>query len=242
MLKSYVKSPLNYVGGKFKLLKHISEYLPSEINTLYDIFGGGYNVGVNFEAKHHVYNDMDTHVVNILKKWYETPLDELLNQIHTLISQYDLSKTNKEGFDAIREYYNNSAEKDPIVLYTIICHAFNYQIRFNSKGGYNMPFGKDRSYFSTELEKKFINYVTELQKQDTTFKNDSFINITSPEKGDFIYADPPYLNSTAAYNEKDGWTATDEKLLLDYLDQMDEKGVKFMLSNNLKYNNTLLEV
>lgn len=41
-MKAFVKSPLNYVGGKFKLLPSISEHLPStDINTVYDIFGGG---------------------------------------------------------------------------------------------------------------------------------------------------------------------------------------------------------
>lgn len=241
-MKSFVKSPLNYVGGKFKLLPSICEHLPNtNINTVYDIFGGGYNVGINIDASKHVYNDADGHVVGIIKKWHDTPLEELLSAIDSLVGKYQLSKTNQEGYLRIRDDYNKSPDKDAVMLYTIICHAFNYQIRFNSKGEYNMPFGKERSCFNDALRKKFVEYVNKLQSQDTVFLNGSYSGIQQPTVGDFIYADPPYLNSVAAYNEKGGWTEKDEKELLGYLDGMDERGVKFMLSNNLKYNNSLLE-
>lgn len=196
---------------------------------------------MNIGSQKHVYNDADSHVVAIIKKWYDTPLEELLSTIDDFINKYQLSKTNQEGFLQIRNDYNKSVEKDAVMLYTIICHAFNYQIRFNSKGEYNMPFGKDRSCFSDALRKKFIEYVNRLQSQDTVFLNGSYLDIQEPNNGDFLYVDPPYLNSVAAYNENGGWTEKDEKELLVYLDSMNERGVKFMLSNNLKYNNSLLE-
>ena len=47
---SYVKSPLNYVGGKYKLLKELIPLFPKEINTFVDLFGGGFNVGINATA------------------------------------------------------------------------------------------------------------------------------------------------------------------------------------------------
>ena len=53
--------------------------------------------------------------------------------------------------------------------------------------------------------------------------------------------DPPYYNSNATYNENNGWTEQDEKDLLNLLDQLNDKNIKFALSNNFKYNNPFLK-
>ena len=55
---NFVKSPLNYTGGKFKLLPKIIPLFPSKIDTFYDLFGGGFNVGINVVANKIVYNDI----------------------------------------------------------------------------------------------------------------------------------------------------------------------------------------
>lgn len=52
----------------------------------------------------------------------------------------------------------------------------------------------------------------------------------------FIYADPPYLITTAAYNENGGWSEKDEKDLYDYLDKANENNIKFALSNVIIHN------
>ena len=49
-----------------------------------------------------------------------------------------------------------------------------------------------------------------------------------------MYCDPPYLVTCASYNEQDGWNETKEKELLDLLDKINNKGVKFALSNVLE--------
>lgn len=45
-----IQSPLNYTGGKFKLLPQILPYFPEDINIFVDLFCGGCNVGVNIDA------------------------------------------------------------------------------------------------------------------------------------------------------------------------------------------------
>ena len=49
-----------------------------------------------------------------------------------------------------------------------------------------------------------------------------------------FYVDPPYLITCATYNEQSGWTENDEKDLLNYLEQLDKRGVRFALSNVLE--------
>lgn len=67
MLHNYIKSPLNYTGGKYKLLPQILPLFPKEINTFYDLFGGGFNVGINANAHKVIYNDINSYVVNLLQ-------------------------------------------------------------------------------------------------------------------------------------------------------------------------------
>lgn len=242
MKEKYIKSPLNYVGGKYKLLKEILPLFPDKINTFIDLFGGGFNVGINVKAEHIVYNDLENHVVELLKYLKDNDIDKLLSEIDSLIEKYKLSKENAEGFNQLREYYNEE-NNSPIVFYTMICHAFNYQIRFNQNGKYNMPFGKARSSFNPSLRQKFIEFVEELHSKDITFLSKPFevFDIEDLDSNDFVYCDPPYFNSVAAYNEQGGWTEEHEKMLLILLDSLNDKGVKFALSNNLKYDNLLLD-
>ena len=242
MKKKYIKSPLNYVGGKYKLLKEILPLFPNKINTFVDLFGGGFNVGINVNAEHVIYNDLEKHVVELMNYLSETDIEKLLEEIDTLIHEYDLSKDNVNGFNQLRDYYNKE-NNSPIVFYTMICYAFNYQIRFNKEGKYNMPFGKDRSSFNPTLRQKFVNFVEALHNKDCCFMNVSFneFNFEDFDSNDFVYCDPPYFNSVAAYNEQGGWTEEHEKNLLELLDRLNDKGVKFGLSNNLKYENKLLD-
>ncbi len=230
------------MGGKYKLLKEILPLFPEDIHTFVDLFGGGFNVGVNVNSKCTIYNDLESHVVDLMRYLFITDTGQLLTEIDSLIKRYDLSKENAEGFNRLRDYYNEE-NNSPIVFYTMICYAFNYQIRFNQNGKYNMPFGKERSSFNPILRQKFIDFVEVLHRRNCTFCNCTFdefdFSVLSSE--DFVYCDPPYFNSVATYNEREGWTENHERELLAVLNKLNEKGVRFALSNNLKYDNLVLD-
>lgn len=236
--QKYIKSPLNYVGGKYKLLPQILPLFPKNIDTFIDLFGGGFNVGINVSAKEVVYNDLNLPVVEILEYIHRSKTDYILSEIDKIIEQYDLSKINRGGYLKLRGYYNKSVFKSPIILYTLICYAFNNQIRFNSKGEFNMPFGKDRSSFNPTLRERFVEFSETISNKDCKFTNADFREFIGVAFGenDFLYCDPPYFNSTATYNENGGWTNTDEEDLRDILAT---SNVKWALSNNLKTNLTL---
>ena len=240
MKQNLIKSPLNYVGGKYKLLNEILPLFP-EVNTFTDLFGGGMNVSINAKCNKVVYNDIETHVVDLLQHLHTTDVNEAVTAIDTLIEKYDLSKTNAEGYNSLRDFYNQDPS-DPMVFYTLVCYAFNNQIRFNKNGLYNMPFGANRSSFNNKLRQKFIDFVEVLHNKDCSFFNKDFRDFDLSELGtdDFVYADPPYFNSVAAYNENGGWTEEHEKALLSTLDTLNDRNIKFALSNNLKYSNPFL--
>lgn len=215
--QEYIKSPLNYVGGKYKLLPQILPLFPKNINAFIDLFGGGFNVGINVPAKEVVYNDLNLPVVQILEYIHRNETDKILSEIDKTVEQYDLSKINKRGYLKLRGYYNKLVFKSPIILYTLICYAFNNQMRFNSKGEFNMPFGE--RYFNPTLRERFIEFSEAISNKGCKFTNADFrefIGVAFSEN-DFLYCDPPYFNSTATYNENGGWTNTDEEDLRDML-------------------------
>lgn len=240
-MDEYIKSPLNYVGGKHKLLPQILPLFPNEIDTFVDLFGGGGNVSVNVNARDVIYNDATKQVVDILEIIKQTVVVDALRYIDNLIQKYNLSKENAEGFLELRSFYNKSVERNPLTLYTIICYAFNNQIRFNSKGEYNMPFGRGRSSFNPALREKFIEFSDGLHNKKIRFSNSDFrmFDTFVGNENDFVYCDPPYLNSIATYNEQNGWTEKDENDLRIMLDKRSRQNRKWALSNNIAVNTTL---
>lgn len=246
MNNTYLKSALNYIGGKHKLLPQIIPKFPKNIKTFVDLFGGGFNVGANVEADIIFYNDINSYVVKLLEIFYSNNLEEILSFIDNYIEKFQLSKTNQQGYLNFREYFNQGIENDfewATAFYTLICYAFNNQIRFNSNGGFNMPFGKDRSSFNPTLRQKFIEFFTAIQKKEIYFFNNDFRNckFDTLTEQDFLYIDSPYLNSVATYNENGGWTEKEENNLLYICDNLTEKGIKWALSNNLKCDNPILK-
>ena len=229
---NYYKSPMNYTGGKHKLLPQMLPLFPENINMFVDLFTGGANVAINVNANKIVANDFDSKVIGIYKRFQELSIEEILQHIYGRIEEYQLSKTNNEGYLALRECYNKT-QSEPLDLFTLICYSFNHQIRFNSKGEFNMPFGKDRSSFNDSIRKNLINFRERIE--NVVFTNLDFreLKVEKLGEGDFVYCDPPYLIACATYNEQDGWNEQCERDLLNLLDRLDERGVGFALSNVL---------
>lgn len=231
-----ISSPMNYIGGKAKLLPQLIPLFPTKINTLYDAFAGGGNIIVNVPAKSYKANDLNDFVIGILDTFYKKDINSILSEIDAIINKYSLSKENADGFLRLRSDYN--ANKSPLTLYTLICYSFNYQFRFNNNLDYNTPFGRNRSHFSDKLKERLISFVNRLQMRDITFSSqyfDEFLLNQKFQTDDFVYLDPPYLITTGNYNDgnrgfKD-WTIKEENRLYDVLKHLDQNGVKWALSN-----------
>lgn len=241
-MAGYIKSPLNYTGGKYKILPQLFRHFPENINTFVEPFSGGYNVGVNVTANNIVANDNMPQLIDMFNYFKETGTRDTFIEIKGIIDKYNLSKLNKDGYYKLREDYNN--ERLSSQLFTLVCHSFNNQIRFNSKGEFNMPFGFRN--FNPSIKHNLKQFVNKIQSQNVNFISKDFrdLDYNSLTKDDYVYCDPPYLLGLATYNENNGWTEKDDKDLLDILLKLDHKGVKFGLSNVLKLKgetNSILE-
>ena len=57
-MNEYIKSPINYVGNKYRLIKQIIPLFPKKISMFVDAFGGSGTVLMNTEADYYIYNDI----------------------------------------------------------------------------------------------------------------------------------------------------------------------------------------
>lgn len=261
-----IQSPLNYTGGKYRLLSQILPLFPERINTFVDLFCGGCNVGLNVECQKVIYNDIDVHLLYLYNTFKNLDKESTFEWIYEIINKYQLSLVSENGyqyyncngnngvgeynrkrFNKLREDFNHNQTEDYyyyVMLYVIIVYAFNNQIRFNSKGEYNLPVGKRD--FNKNMEQKLSDFIDRIKAQNCIFTCKDFreFDISQLTDQDFVYVDPPYLITCATYNEKDGWNETHEIELLDFLDRLHKKKIKFALSNVLrskgKENNILL--
>lgn len=244
--KKYIKSPLNYIGGKYKLLPQIMPLFPPEINTCVDLFSGGANIGINTNAKNIICNDINTKLIEMFNEFKMLEEHEILLQIERSIASFNLSKENQEGFLKFREYYNNS--QNPIDLYTLACFSFNYQFRFNNELKYNNPFGKNRSHFSENMKTNLLLFVRKLKQVNIEFTNIDFIkfDLSKLTNKDLVYCDPPYLITTGSYNDGNrgfkNWGEKEEIELYELLDKLNKQGVKFALSNVLTHKGKTNEI
>lgn len=236
MSKKLIKSPMNYIGGKYKILPQILELFPSKINMFYDVFGGGANLSLNVNSEHVYYNDIIPYVSEMLNEMKGIDADECIDKIKEIINTYELSKTNIEGFKKLRSDYNEG-RKDWITFYTLMCYSFNNQYRFNNNHEYNSSFGHHKSCFSNVTEQKIKKVIKRLNEIDIVFDNKDFrdIDFSDADENDLVYFDPPYLITCGNYNDGKrgfkGWNRHDDRDLMDLCDRLNHQGVRFAMSN-----------
>lgn len=250
-----IQSPLNYTGGKFKLLPQILPLFPANIDIFVDLFCGGANVGVNVKSNKTILNDTNDNLT-LLFSMFKNLGNDFLPLIDEIIEKYQLSQSSKYGYDyyncdsntglapynkdkflKLRDDFNNSKDigyYHYAMLYTLILYSFNNQIRFNSNGHFNLPVGK-RDY-NEKMKQKLQKFIVRLKGKDYKFSNLDFrdFDISILNSNSFVYADPPYLITCATYNEQGGWNKTDEHDLLDFLNDLHKNNIKFALSNVLR--------
>ncbi len=249
------RSPFFYVGDKYKLLSQIKKYFPKNIDRFIEPFCGGGSVFLNTPANQYLLNDIDTYMVQLHKFLIanSTSKDTFWNSLKEHIQQYGLSATfmnknipeqyrkdfpktyfakfNKEAYLSLRNDFN-ADQQDMLRLYLLLIYGFNRMLRFNAKGDFNLPVGNVD--FNKNVEKALNDYFDYVQNKNILFHNMDFIDFiekVSPTVTDFIYLDPPYLITFSEYNKI--WTNKDESRMIEYLDSLNERGIRFAISNVL---------
>ena len=253
------RSPLFYVGDKYKLMKQLAGLFPQEVDNFYEPFVGGGTVFLNIKANKYYLNDNDKNLINIHRFLIGSANNPALffKNVEKIIKKYHLSRSykediipaslkkewkktyfakfNKEGYEKLRVCVNKHIKNDPLILYILLIYGFNRMLRFNGGGKFNLPVG------NVDFNKNVVNalngYFDFVQDKKMTLSSKDFRTYFANRKyskNDFVYLDPPYLITASEYNKR--WDQKAEADLLKMIDDLDKKGVKFALSNVTHYN------
>ena len=253
------RSPLFYVGDKYKLMKQLIGLFPAEVDSFYEPFVGGGTVFLNVNANKYYLNDIDKNLVNIHKFLIRSSKNpnRFFKDVEKIINKCNLSRSykedivpaslkkqwektyfarfNKEGYDKLRTLVNKYTKNDPLILYILLIYGFNRMLRFNGGGKFNLPVGNVD--FNKNVVNALNNYFEFVRGKKIAFSSKDFRTYFSNKnfsKNDFVYFDPPYLITASEYNKL--WDEQADADLLNTIDGLNKKGIKFALSNVTHYN------
>lgn len=230
---------LKWVGGKGQLLKQFQDIYPSKYGTFYEPFVGGGAVFFNLRPKKAHINDTNKTLINAYIH-IRDDAERVIHDLSLIDKKYKALQTEelrKEFFYSMRERFNsvgvNENEKTSLLIF-LNRTCFNGLYRENSKGGFNVPFGKYKNPRILDTENLLTVSLALKKTKITCLSFESSVAEAKP--GDFIYFDPPYhpINSTSnftSYN-KDDFSSVDQKKLRDCFKQLSDKGCLVMLSNS----------
>ncbi|NVM56227.1 MAG: Dam family site-specific DNA-(adenine-N6)-methyltransferase, partial [Candidatus Helarchaeota archaeon] len=189
---------LKWAGGKRQLLNKLDKYFPNHFEKYIEPFMGGGAVFFYLLPERTILIDNNEELINSFKV--------IQKQLEELILSLKKHRNEKEYFYKIRNVDRNleefskwsNVERASRTIYLNRC-CFNGLYRVNSKGHFNVPFGKYKNpKFCDEKNLRAVNLVS----KNVKLLNASFEKcLDFAEKGDFIYLDPPYhpLSETANF-------------------------------------------
>lgn len=258
MKNGIARSPLFYVGDKYKLVREIRTHLPKDIRRLIEPFVGGGSVMMNVTAESYLVNDIDSYVIGIhsMLATYIGHEVDFYNELYAIVDQYGLSlsylhdvvpqnmkkaypktyyaKYNKEGYLQMKADFIAGGQSDMIRLYLLLIYGFNHMLRFNGKGQFNLPVGNVD--FNQNVYDALNDYFNLLAQKQVEWYNEDFrqfLGAIQYQANDLVYLDPPYLITFSEYNKL--WNEDTERDLLAMLDDLNDRGVRFAISNVTHY-------
>ncbi len=238
--KSSVARPfLKWVGGKAKLIPQLAAHYPDSYGKFYEPFVGGGAMFFSLNPKDAHINDMNAVLINgyiSIRDNTDKLVDELsaLQEFYWKLPTLDLKK---EFYLEKRAVFNDlkSDEFEKSVLLIFLNKTcFNGMYRENSKGGFNVPFGKhERPTICDEVN---LRNVAKSLEQVSITQGSYEDAVKDAKKGDFVYFDPPYhpINTSSSFTayQAGGFSAEDQEKLRDTFRALSQKGCKVMLSNS----------
>lgn len=229
------KSPLNrpflkWAGNKFRILERILELLPTG-ERLVEPFAGSGALFLNSDFPRFLLADNNKDLVDlytILKnegKSFVTACRRLFVAENNLPDRYYL----------LRDEFNGSV--DPLRRATLFVylnrHGYNGLCRYNSSGGFNVPFGRYRRPYFPEKEMMLFHE----KAQRAEFRHDDFIKVMAGTRpGDVLYCDPPYVPLSASANftsySAGGFGLEQQRSLAEAASRLAGRGIPVLISNH----------
>lgn len=240
---------LKWAGGKTQLLHTIDSFLPENFRFEKDVtyiepfVGGGAMLFFMLQKypniRKAVINDINPRLTNTYRIIRDNPrnLIELLSELESAYKRLVDEDARKSYFLNIRNSFNHQALTDieeAAFMIFINRTCFNGLYRENSKGQFNVPFGKYSNPTICDID--LIISDSELLKR-VEILNGDYSQTEKYIKGyTLFYFDPPYrpLNATSSFNSyvKESFDDNEQKRLKDFFSSLSESGCYGLLSNS----------
>lgn len=197
---------LKYRGGKSREIPHFFRYIPNDFDRYIEPFFGGGAVFFYLEPDNAIINDTNGRLMtfyrqlrdeyptmrkqlDVLQKVYETNQAEF-KKLKSLTPDKHVPNANENLYYRMRALFNYPDQSflEGVVYFFINKTAYSGMIRYNGKGGYNVPFGRYPN-FNTKL---ITQQHSELLQRAELFNLDYQKIFDIAKKDDFIFLDPPY--------------------------------------------------
>lgn len=234
--KNVLVSPvLKWVGGKRQLLDTLVPLVPKNYKTYCEPFVGGGALLFKLQPQAAVINDINTDLINV----YEVIRENVVDLISILETHENTSEHFYEvrDWDRNRDFYSklSKVEKAARTIY-LNKTCFNGLFRVNNAGEFNSPFGNYRNpnIVNASVLKALNVY---FNSADIEFSSGDYKDVLDRlPKNSFVYLDPPYdpVSSTSNFTgyAKGGFDRGEQIRLRECCDELNERGIKFMLSNS----------
>lgn len=169
---------LRWAGGKRKhtwLFEAIAKVFNPHKNRLVEPFAGGLSIALGVDPRWALLNDKNSYAIDFYR-------EIKAGRVHA--SLFKELPTDKDSYYDMRDRFNK--DHDPLKFYYLNRTGYNGLCRFNSSGGYNVPYG--------DLPKPKLDHDFEAYRdrfQDWVFTSMDFAGITVFPH-DVVVADPPY--------------------------------------------------
>ncbi len=231
-LKDETYPIVKWVGGKRQLMFELIKNMLKKYNRYFEPFIGGGALFFELQPNNAYISDTNEELINLYQVVRDN-VNELIKDLkkHKITKEYFMEIRN---IDRTQEYQNWSDIQKASRFIYLNRTCFNGLYRVNSKGEFNVPFGNYKNPRIVD-ENNLLNCSELLKNTDIECADFSQI-LSKVKKGDFVYFDPPYvpLNATSSFTSytKDGFDLDMQIKLRDVCDELDNKGVKFLLSNS----------
>lgn len=211
--------PIKSQGIKTKLVPWIQSIVPSDFNgTWIEPFMGTGAVAFNIAPRRAILCDTNPHLINFYSGIASGEITPEVVKEYLIREGEKLLATGEDHYYLVRDRFNS--EHSPLDFLFVNRAGFNGMIRFNRKGGFNIPFCRKPQRFAQAYITKITNQVSWasklIQAKEFTFKCQDFNKtIEEASSTDIIYCDPPYIGRHVDYYN--GWDDAQEHELFNKL-------------------------
>ncbi|MBF0573007.1 MAG: Dam family site-specific DNA-(adenine-N6)-methyltransferase [Desulfamplus sp.] len=220
--KTYVP-PIKSQGIKTKLIPWIKSIISDGFKGAWiEPFMGTGAVAFNIAPKRAILSDTNPHLINFYSQVASNKINPEIVKSFLQKEGKVLLEKGEDHYYFIRDRFNK--EHDPLDFLFLNRAGFNGMIRFNRKGGFNIPFCRKPERFAKAYITKITNQITWVANTIASGKyqficQDFKESIKMAAKNDIIYSDPPYIERHVDYFN--GWNEKHETELYTHLSKFD---------------------